>query len=98
MESYANELLETLFRDSVCSEEVLRLQVFVEDTYESCVAPNDANLDSFSMMKWIEKTHEELNLKLDTLPPEVVQACEKEGFKQELRAMKETEEAAKKVG
>ncbi|XP_003400861.1 uncharacterized protein LOC100647161 [Bombus terrestris] len=96
LESYANELLETLFRDSVCSEEVLRLQVFVEDTYESCVAPNDANLDSFCMMKWIEKTHEELNLKLDTLPPEVVQACEKEGFKQELRAMKETEEAAKK--
>ncbi|OAD53367.1 Coiled-coil domain-containing protein 37 [Eufriesea mexicana] len=96
LESYANELLETVFRDSVCSEEVLCLQVFVEDAYESCVAPNDANLDTFSMMKWIEKTHEELNLELDTLPPEVVQACEKEGFKQELKAMKETEEAAKK--
>lgn len=61
------------------------------------MAPNDANLDTFSMMKWIEKTHEELNLELDTLPPEVVQACEKEGFKQELKAMKETEDAAKKV-
>ena len=97
MESYANELLETVFRDSVCSEEVLRLQVFVEDAYESCVGPNDANLDSFFMMKWIEKIHEELNLQLDTLPPEVIQVYEKEGFKQELRAMKETEEAAKKV-
>ncbi|KOX74378.1 Coiled-coil domain-containing protein 37, partial [Melipona quadrifasciata] len=96
LESYANELLETVFRDSVCSEEVLRLQVFVEDAYESCVGPNDANLDSFFMMKWIEKIHEELNLQLDTLPPEVIQAYEKEGFKQELRAMKETEEAAKK--
>ena len=49
------------------------------------------------MMKWIEKIHEELNLQLDTLPPEVIQVYEKEGFKQELRAMKETEEAAKKV-
>ena len=49
------------------------------------------------MMKWIEKIHEELNLQLDTLPPEAIQAYEKEGFKQELRAMKETEEAAKKV-
>ncbi|XP_076753331.1 cilia- and flagella-associated protein 100 [Xylocopa sonorina] len=96
LESYANELLETVFRDSVCSEKVLRLQVFVEDAYESCVGPNEANLDSFSMMKWIEKTHEELNLELDTLPPEVVQTCEKEGFRQELKAMKETEEAAKK--
>ncbi|KOC69388.1 Coiled-coil domain-containing protein 37 [Habropoda laboriosa] len=96
LENYANELLETVFRDSVCSEEVLRLQVFIEVAYESCVGPNEANLDSFSMMKWIEKTHEELNLELDTLPPGVVKACEKEGFKQELRAMKETEEAAKK--
>ncbi|CAK9801882.1 Cilia- and flagella-associated protein 100 [Anthophora plagiata] len=96
LENYANELLESVFRESVCSEEVLRLQVFVEVAYESCVGPNEANLDSFSMMKWIEKTHEELNLELDTLPPGVVKACEKEGFKQELRAMKETEEAAKK--
>lgn len=97
LEKHANELLETVFRDSVCSEEVLRLQVFVEDAYESCVGPNEANLDSFSMMKWIEKIHDELNLKLDTLPPEVVKACEKEGFKQELKVMKQTEEAAKKV-
>lgn len=71
--------------------------MFVEDAYESCVGPNEANLDSFSMMKWIEKIHDELNLKLDTLPPEVVKACEKEGFKQELKVMKQTEEAAKKV-
>ncbi|XP_017884393.1 cilia- and flagella-associated protein 100-like [Ceratina calcarata] len=96
LEEYANELLDTAFREAVCSESVLRLQVFVEDAYESCVGPNEANLDSFSMMKWIEKTHEDLNLQLDTLPPEVVQFCEKEGFRQELRATKETEEAAKK--
>ncbi|XP_076235040.1 cilia- and flagella-associated protein 100 [Calliopsis andreniformis] len=96
LEMYANTLLEGVFRDAVCSDEVLRFQVFIENAYESCIGPNDANLDSFSMMKWIEKTHEELNLELDTLPPEVVQACEQEGFKQELKAMKETEEAAKK--
>ncbi|XP_043258569.1 uncharacterized protein LOC122400900 [Colletes gigas] len=96
LERYANVLLEGMFRDSVCSEEVLRFQVFIEDAYESCVAPNDANLDSFSMMKWIEKTHEELNLELDTLPPDVVKVCEQEGFRQELKAMQETEEAAKK--
>lgn len=97
LETYANGLLEGVFRDSVCSDEVLRFQVFVENAYESCIGPNDANLDSFSMMKWIEKTHEDLNMELDTLPPEVVQACEREGFRQELKAMKDTEEAAKKV-
>ncbi|KAG7210421.1 hypothetical protein KM043_011953 [Ampulex compressa] len=97
LEEYANELLKGVFRELVCSQEVLCLRVYIEDAYESCVAPNDANLDSFSMMKALEKIHEELNLILDTLPQEVVQACAKEGFKQEMKAMKDTEEAAKKA-
>ncbi|XP_023289730.1 cilia- and flagella-associated protein 100-like [Orussus abietinus] len=96
LEKYANYLLQGVFRELVCSEPVLHLRVFVEDTYENCVAPNDANLDSFSMMKAIEKTHEELNMLLDNLPPEVVEVCEQEGFKQEMKAMKEAENAAKK--
>ncbi|XP_015438959.1 PREDICTED: uncharacterized protein LOC107193933 [Dufourea novaeangliae] len=96
LKSHANKLLGGAFREAVCAEEVLRFQVFIEDTFESCIGPNDANLDSFSMMKWIEKTHEDLNLELDTLRPEVVKACEKEGFRQELRAMRETEAAARK--
>lgn len=76
---------------------MLYLRVFVEDTYESCVGSNDANLDSFLMMKWIEKIHEDLNRQLDNLPRKVVRACEKEGFKQETKAIKEAENAAKKV-
>lgn len=69
----------------------------MEDTYESCVGPNDANLDSFTMMKWIERIHEEFNRQLDNLPREIVRACEKEGFKQETKAIKEAENAARKV-
>lgn len=76
---------------------MLYLRVFVEDAYESCIGPNDANLDSFSMMKWIEKIHEELNLQLDNLPCEIVRACEREGFRQEMKAIKEAEDAARKV-
>lgn len=97
LEKYFNYLLRNVFRHLVCSEEVLYLRVFVEDTYESCVGPNDANLDSFSMMKWIEKIHEELNRQLDNLPREIVRTCEKEGFRQETKAIKEAENAAKKV-
>ncbi|XP_070172084.1 cilia- and flagella-associated protein 100 [Polyergus mexicanus] len=96
LEEHANYLLRNVFRRLVCSEEILYLHVFVEDTYESCVGPNDANLDSFSMMKWIERIHEEFNRQLDNLPREVVRACEKEGFKQETKAIKEAENAAKK--
>lgn len=69
----------------------------MEDTYESCVGPNDANLDSFTMMKWIERTHEELNRQLDNLPRKIVLACEKEGFRQETKIIKEAENAARKV-
>lgn len=69
----------------------------MEDTYESCVGPNDANFDSFSMMKWIERIHEELNRQLDNLPRKIVLACEKEGFKQETKIIKEAENAARKV-
>ncbi|XP_025996095.1 cilia- and flagella-associated protein 100 isoform X2 [Solenopsis invicta] len=96
LEEYANYLLRDVFRRLVCSEEVLYLRVFVEDTYESCVGPNDANLDSFSMMKWIEKIHEEFNLQLDNLPREIVYACEREGFRQEMKAVKVAEDAARK--
>ncbi|XP_072763361.1 cilia- and flagella-associated protein 100-like [Anoplolepis gracilipes] len=96
LEEHANYLLRNVFRNLVCSEEVLYLRVFVEDTYESCVGPNDANLDSFSMMKWIERIHEDYNRQLDNLPREIVQACEKEGFRQETKTIKEAEDAAKK--
>ncbi|XP_024884861.1 cilia- and flagella-associated protein 100-like [Temnothorax curvispinosus] len=96
LEEYANYLLRDVFRRLVCSEEVLYLRVFVEDTYENCIGPNDANLDSFSMMKWIEKIYEELNLQLDNLPREIVRACEREGFRQEMKSIKEAEDAAKK--
>ena len=49
------------------------------------------------MMKWIEKMHEKLNLQLDNLPREIVRACEREGFRQEMKVIKEAEDAAKKV-
>nr|XP_012216499.1 PREDICTED: coiled-coil domain-containing protein 37-like [Linepithema humile] len=96
LEEYANYLLRGIFQQLVCSEEVLHLRVFVEDTYESCVGPNDANLDSFTMMKWIERTHEELNLQLDNLPRDIVRACEREGFRQETKAIRDAEDAARK--
>lgn len=49
------------------------------------------------MMKWIEKIYEELNLQLDNLPHEIVRACEREGFRQEMKAIKEAEDVTRKV-
>lgn len=97
LHNYANYLLKGVFRDLVCSEDILCIYVFIEDAYETCIAPNDAKLDSFTMIKMIENTHEKLNLQLDTLPYEIVKKYEREGFKQELKAFKEAEDAARKV-
>ncbi|KAL2725169.1 coiled-coil domain-containing protein 38-like [Vespula squamosa] len=96
LHKYANYLLQDVFRDLVCSEDILCIYIFIEDAYETCIAPNSAKLNSFTMIKLIEKTHEKLNLELDTLPHEIVKKCEKEGFKQELKAIKEAEDAARK--
>ena len=86
-----------VFRELVCSKQVLYLRVFIEDTYEACVAPNDANLDTFSMMQSIEKMYEDQNMELDKLPNEIVSECEKKGFRQEIKIMKEAQDATRKV-
>ncbi|XP_015111833.1 uncharacterized protein LOC107037685 [Diachasma alloeum] len=96
LEKYADYLLHRVFRDLVCSESVLQLRVFIEDTYESCIGRNDASLDSYTMMRTIEKTYEYLNMTLDNLPHDIVRLCEKEGFAQEMRVLREAQEAAKK--
>lgn len=49
------------------------------------------------MMKTIEKTYEKLNMTLDNLPHNIVRVCEREGFTQEMRAIREAEDAARKV-
>lgn len=97
LEAYADYLLHEVFRELVCSESVLHLRVFIEDTYESCVGPNDASRDGYSMMREIEKTYESLNMSLDNLPQDIVKSCEKEGFTQEMRTIREAEDAARKV-
>ncbi|KAH0541126.1 hypothetical protein KQX54_021105 [Cotesia glomerata] len=48
------------------------------------------------MMRTIEKTYESLNMTLDKLPKEIVRQCEKEGFTQEMKMMREAEDAAQK--
>lgn len=97
LEKYADYLLHDVFKKLVCSESVLHLHVFIEDAYETCIGPNDASLDGYTMMKTIEKTYEKLNMTLDNLPQDIVRVCENEGFAHEMRAIVEAEDAARKV-
>ncbi|XP_043463991.1 uncharacterized protein LOC122499608 [Leptopilina heterotoma] len=96
LERNANSLLHGVFCALVCSEDVLYLRVFIEDAYESCVSINDANLEAFTMMQSIEKAYEDISIELDNLPHRMVVACEKEGFRDEIKLLNEAKDAMKK--
>ncbi|CAB0033021.1 unnamed protein product [Trichogramma brassicae] len=49
------------------------------------------------MVKALEDAYEKMCCQLDALPRYVVAVCEKEGFRAEMKKMREAEEAAKKV-
>jgi hypothetical protein len=93
----ARDLLYGLYNDVVLSESVLNLHVFVEDVYETCIAPNDSNLGLRDMMHGIELKMESLLLDLDYLPSEVVDLAETQTYEEEARVIKEAKEAQVKV-
>jgi hypothetical protein len=93
----AKELLYGLFKDLVVSESVLNLHVFVEDVYETCIAPNDINLGMYDMMREIELKMESLLLTLDYLPFAIVKAAERETYEEGARIMKQAKEAEARV-
>ena len=49
------------------------------------------------MCQGLEETYERLSQELDKLPRNLVLACEREGFRQEIRETREAEQAASKV-
>ncbi|KAJ4432007.1 hypothetical protein ANN_20621 [Periplaneta americana] len=97
LEEEARKLLNGRFKKVVVADSSLKLYVFVEDVFESCIAPNDSKLGLYDMMREIELKMEALLLKLDHLPYEIVKAAETESYTEEVRAMKEAEEAEAKV-
>ncbi|PSN42933.1 hypothetical protein C0J52_18792 [Blattella germanica] len=92
----ANEMLSDL-KELILGKKSLSLHVFVEDAYESCIAPNDSNLGLFDMMQGIELQMEYLLLKLDYLPYDVVKTIEFDTYKEDARIMKDACEAENKL-
>lgn len=91
------ELINGEFRKLISDEEVLSLYVFVEDVYETRIAPNDANLSVGDMMKAIEMNYRHFLIQLDELPQDKVQKAELECYAEEARIMEIAVDAAKKV-
>lgn len=81
----------------MAAEEVLNLYVFVEDVFEARIAPNDAKINLYDMMKAIEMKYRYYLLQLDTLPQQQVIKAETECFADFAKIKKMAEEAARKV-
>lgn len=97
LEELAQVLIESEFCKVISDEEVLNLHVFIEDVYETRVAPNDANLGIADMMKGIELCYRKYLLKLDYLPQDKVHKAESECYAEEAKIMKMAKDAARKV-
>lgn len=91
LKAKARELLCGLFKDQVVGESTLRLHVFVEDVYETCVARKDSSLGLLEMMSAVEMKMESLLLRLDCLPSEIVRMAETKVYEEDARVKKEAE-------
>ncbi|PNF16549.1 hypothetical protein B7P43_G07189 [Cryptotermes secundus] len=93
----AREVLYGLYKDHILSERTLKLHVFVEDVYETYVAPRDSSVGLRDMMRGIELKVESLLLKLDYLPFEIVKVAESKTYEDEARIRKEAQIAELKI-
>lgn len=89
--------IDGIFRKLVSDDEVLKLHVFVEDVYESTIGKNDSELTIYDMMVAIEQVYNNLVLKLDGLPQQIVKTAEKHRFAEQNRLAKLCEETTQKI-
>lgn len=97
LKNKAMKLINGQFRSLISDDDVLKLHVFVEDVYETCIALNDSNFTIFEMMKAIEKFYNELVLSLDRMPQNIVKRSERHRFAEEAKLAKLCKEAAAKI-
>ncbi|XP_066153929.1 cilia- and flagella-associated protein 100-like isoform X2 [Euwallacea fornicatus] len=88
-------LIENEFKGLIIDDEVLNLHVFLEEVYETCIGPNDANLSMSDMMKAIESRYRQELLALDKVPADQVALLESGCYAEQMMVMGLAEKAAK---
>ncbi|XP_063236109.1 cilia- and flagella-associated protein 100-like [Bacillus rossius redtenbacheri] len=97
LENHARKLMSTTFKDLVVSDDLLRLKVFIEDTYEAVIARNEGNLKMVEMKTAIEARYDQLMLQLEKFPKSLVRETKREVFSEARRRMREARSAATKA-
>lgn len=76
LEEVAKELLNKDLKELISSESTILTHVFVEHAYEECVASGDTDMTTLETLQALKLLYEDLMMKLDSLPCEIVKEAE----------------------
>ncbi|CAH1992828.1 unnamed protein product [Acanthoscelides obtectus] len=97
LEDYAKKLINQELRHLIIDDSILNLYVFVEDCFETRVAPNDANLTMLEMISGISKKYGDELLIMEKVPKEIISALGESCVQENMATMRLAEKAAKQV-
>ncbi|VEN40976.1 unnamed protein product [Callosobruchus maculatus] len=97
LEEFAKKLINEELKQLVVDENVLNLYVFVEDCFETRVAPNDANLTMLEMISGISKKYGDELLAMEKVPKEIISVLGESCVQENMATMRLAEKAAKQV-
>nr|CAH7715759.1 unnamed protein product [Callosobruchus chinensis] len=97
LEELAKKLINEELKQLVVDENVLNLYVFVEDCFETRVAPNDANLTMLEMISGISKKYGDELLAMEKVPKEMTSVLGESCVQENMATMRLAEKAARQV-
>lgn len=72
IEKATKDLINTDLKELVSSETAILAHVYVEHAYEECVAAGDTDMTTLETLQALKQLHEDLMMKLDSLPADIV--------------------------
>lgn len=76
LEEVAKNLMNTELKELVSSESTILAHVYVEHAYEECVAAGNTDMTTLETLQALKLLYEDLMMKLDSLPPDIVREAE----------------------
>lgn len=97
LEEAANDLMNTDLKELVSSESTILTHVFVEHAYEECVTTGDSDMTTLKTLQALKMLHEDLMMKLDSLPFDIVKVAETVIQTRNARSLTDAQHARRKV-
>uniref|UniRef100_A0A1B6C853 DUF4200 domain-containing protein n=2 Tax=Clastoptera arizonana TaxID=38151 RepID=A0A1B6C853_9HEMI len=96
-ELLAKELVHTNLKNLITSESTTLLKVYVEHAYESCMSTGQVDMTSLETLEKLKVLFEDLMMKLNSLPVDIVRQAENTVTKKTNMSMERALQAQKRV-